>query len=505
MTTKPQFRLRKLLWAIAILAIGFGIGRYPYFYIQSNARFQSRSQQATALISSYRSNRPPEIANLDWQTAIDVVQDAWAKTIAGREYIAADEFEDILSRMRGLAGRSDPTRAEGDLYAIMDLLGHFTSKVPSTNYLYSMRSALKEKLQGKTGTSTGVIHYARMMVGEESPDVFTEPSAGLTHADWSTRAMACRALKELGLARRHSEAIEAERRALKDDDALVRQIALESLAELGPEAVSTFPAIDNLLRRDPSSQVRVTAAHVLAQLDPSGKLSVPLLAAMLRDRDFGLRHALLRDLDGFGLKGEAATHGLTEVIEQDEDDSVRSHAVQTLSRVSPASISLPILLKALRREQSRKDAPVAGSILQTLGQIGPAAAPAIPILVETYDTAPNEHERGSAMIALGGIGPSARVALPTILEATKDPHWFVRGLALEALIKIKVEPDVVISPMISALQDKQGAVQRIAAISLGQLGPSAKAAVPALEAVVADSSFPARPEAASALKLIRDE
>ncbi len=200
MTTKPQFRLRKLLWVIAFLAIAFGIGRYPYFSIQSNARFQSRSQQATALISSYRSNCPPEIVDLDWQTAIDVVQDAWAKTIAGREYIADDELEDILSRMRGLAGRSDPTRVEGDLYAIMDLLGHFTSKVPSTNYLYSMRSALKEKLQGKTGTSTGVIHYARMMVGEKSPDVFAELSAGLAHADWSTRAMACRALKELGLA-----------------------------------------------------------------------------------------------------------------------------------------------------------------------------------------------------------------------------------------------------------------------------------------------------------------
>ncbi len=504
MTTKPQFRLRKLLWAIAFLAIAFGIGRYPYFHIQSNARFQSRSQQATALISSYRSNCPPEIVDLDWQTAIDVVQDAWAKTIAGREYIAEDELEDILSRMRGLAGRSDPTRVEGDLYAIMDLLGHFTSRVPSTNYLYSMRSALKEKLQGKTGTSPGVIHYARMMVGEKSPDVFAELSAGLTHADWSTRAMACRALKELGLARRRNEAIEAEVRALKDDDALVRQIALESLAELGPEAVSTFPAIDNLLRRDPSSQVRVTAAHVLAELDPSGKLSVPLLAAMLRDHDFGLRHALLRDLDSFGPKGEAATHSLTEVIEQDEDDSVRG-AVQTLSRVSPASISVPILLKTLRREQSRKNAPVAGSILQTLGQIGPAAEPAIPMLVETYNTAPNEHERGSAMIALGGIGPSARVALPTILKATKDPHWFPRGLALEALIKIKVEPDVVIPPLISALQDKQGAVQRIAAIGLGQLGPSAKAAVPALEAAMADSSFPDRPVAASALRLIQGE
>jgi HEAT repeat protein len=505
MTIRRQFRLRKLLWVIAFLAIAFAVGRYPYFYFQSNARFQSRSQQATVLISSYRSYRPPEIFDLHWQSAIDVVQDAWAQTIGGPEYITADEFEDILSRMRGLAGRSDPTRAEGDLYAIMDFLGHFTSRVPSTNDLYSRRSALKEKLQGKTATSPGVIHYARVMVGESSADAFADLSAGLLHADWSTRVMSCRALKELGLAGRRNEAIEAEVRALEDEDALVRQIALESLAELGPEPVSTFPTIDNLLRRDPSSQVRVTAAHVLAQLDPSGKLSVPLLAAMLRDHDFGLRHALLRDLDGFGIKGGAATHALTEVIEQDEDESVRTDAVQVLSRVSPASSSVPILLKALRREQSRKDTPVAGSILQTLGRIGPAAEPAIPVLVETYNTASNEHERGSAMIALGGIGPSARVALPTITGATKDPHWFVRGLALEALIKIKVEPDLIIPLLISALQEKQGAVQRMAAVSLGQLGPSAKAAVPALEAAVADSSFPARPEAASALKLIRGE
>ena len=70
------------------------------------------------------------------------------------------------------------------------------------------------------------------------PDVFADLSAGLTPPDWHVRVMACRALKELGLAGRRNEAIEAEVRALKDDDALVREIALESLAELGPEAVA---------------------------------------------------------------------------------------------------------------------------------------------------------------------------------------------------------------------------------------------------------------------------
>ena len=150
--------------------------------------------------------------------------------------------------------------------------------------------------------------------------------------------MVCRALKELGLAGRRNEVIAAEVRALKDDDALVREIALESLAELGPESVAAFAAIEDLLRRDRSSQVRVTAAHVLAQLDPSGKLSVPLLAAMLRDPDFGLRISLLRDLKTFGPKGEAATPYLIEVIEQDES-SQPSSPVKTLQSVISRSDS----------------------------------------------------------------------------------------------------------------------------------------------------------------------
>jgi HEAT repeat protein len=500
MSTRPRFRLRKLLRAIALIAIALWVGRYPYFYLQANARFQGRSQQANALISLYRSIGPPEIGDERWQAAVGIVQEAWDKTIVTRWNIDEDELEDILSQMHGLVDRTNSTRAEGDLYAIMDLLGHFTSKVPSTNYLYTMRAAFRAKLDG-----TGLINYARAMVGAKSGDVFADLSAGLTHPDWHARVMACRALKELGLAGRRNEAIEAEVHALKDVDPLVREIALESLAGLGPEPVATFPAIDELLRRDPSSQVRVTAAHVLAQLDPSGKSAVPLLAAMLRDPDYELRIALLRDLDALGPKAEAATQGLIEVIEQDENFSVRQFAVGALSRVSPASISVPVLLKALRREQSRKDVPVAGAILQTLGRIGPEAAPAIPVLVETYDTAKNEHERASAMMALGGIGPGAQVALPTILKATKDPFWGVRGMALESLIKIKADPDVVIPLLISALRDKQGWVQKTAAEGLGQLGPRARAAVPALEAAIADSSFWQPAAAKSALRSIQRE
>ena len=107
------------------------------------------------------------------------------------------------------------------------------------------------------------------------------------------------------------------------------------------------------------------------------------------------------------------------------------------------------------------------------------------------------------MIALGGIGPSARVALPTVLKATKDPHWFAHGLALEALIKIKVEPDVAIPPLISALHDEQGGKFENRGDRPGAAWTVGEGGVPALEAAAADGSFSDRPVAASALRLIQ--
>ena len=90
------------------------VGRYPFFYFSANARFESRSQQASALISSYRTNGPPEIGDIEWHAAIDVVQDAWSKAIAARGYIDEDELQNILSQMRALADRTNSYRSEGD-------------------------------------------------------------------------------------------------------------------------------------------------------------------------------------------------------------------------------------------------------------------------------------------------------------------------------------------------------------------------------------------------------
>ena len=502
---KLRFKLRKLLWAIAIIGVAFWIARYPYFAFESDSRFRARSAEAVALISSYSESKPPEIAAEDWQPAVHHIEVAWNQVLPAPAYINDAELEEILNGIHKLHDRKNPLRAEGDLYSILDLLGHFHSQVRATNALYTARSTLKQVLQSNRAPSSGVIRYARSLIGNESEDIFGTLSDGLTKPDWQTRAMACRALKELGLSGRRNEAVEAELRALKDNDPLVRQVALESLAALGPESLTSIPAIDNLLRHDPSSQVRVMAAAALAGLDPSGAQSVPLLAAMLRDRDSALRLSLVRTLGDFGPKALAANDSLVAVIEQDEDFSTRSFAIGALAKVSPASKSVPILLEALKRERNRKATTLEGTILQTFGHIGPDAAPAVPDLVETYHSSTEEHVRGSVMIALGGIGPRARDALPTVLQAAKSPEFFVGANALEALTKITVDPDVVVPPLVAALKDEHGWTQKTAATLLGKLGPAAKAAIPALEAATADGSFKAPMEAARALQMIRGE
>ena len=99
--------------------------------------FSHDPSRRRALISSYRSNRPPEIVDLEWQAAIDVVQEAWDKTIVARgvhrrrrarghpeSNARARRPDKLLPGPRVICTRS------------WIYLGHFTSKVPSTNYLY---------------------------------------------------------------------------------------------------------------------------------------------------------------------------------------------------------------------------------------------------------------------------------------------------------------------------------------------------------------------------------
>jgi len=120
-----------------------------------------------------------------------------------------------------------------------------------------------------------------------------------------------------------------------------------------------------------------------------------------------------------------------------------------------------------------------------LGIIGPAAAPAIPALVEALkDNGADPSVRQSAAFALGNIGPAAAPAIPALVEALKDKgeDWEVRRDAVSALGKIGPAAAPAIPALVDALKDKgeDPSVRRSVASVLGNIGPAAAPAIPAL-------------------------
>ena len=109
---------------------------------------------------------------------------------------------------------------------------------------------------------------------------------------------------------------------------------------------------------------------------------------------------------------------------------------------------------------------------QALGEIGPAAAAAVPVL--TQATARSVEVRNFAVDALGRIGPAAAASVPAILKEVDLPKDHVNYVPL-AFFRL------------------------LAARALGRIGPEARQAIPLLQATLQSDDVAYRVEAAVAM------
>ncbi|MCE5301574.1 MAG: HEAT repeat domain-containing protein [Planctomycetaceae bacterium] len=194
----------------------------------------------------------------------------------------------------------------------------------------------------------------------------------------------------------------------------------------------------------------------------------------------------------------------------------------TTTALQAAESTVASLTTALKSadEAARLDA------IQKLGSLGEGAAPAVAPLTEQLKDA-SAKVRAHAAWALGRIGPSAGAAIPALLEMLKDPDADVRRQAVEAAVRIHPGADVPMPLGVKVLEDADpgvrmrimsaiaesgeqavpGLIQILdndnvaywACIALREMGPVAKAAVPALTAKLKDSHPEIRREAILAL------
>jgi hypothetical protein len=112
--------------------------------------------------------------------------------------------------------------------------------------------------------------------------------------------------------------------------------------------------------------------------------------------------------------------------------------------------------------------------------LGDAASNAVPDLIEIYDKNISHFSKTETCGVLGQLGPLARQAIPSLIRNMTNDDFYVRQDAGLALDRIHLEPKLVVPAMIAALHDPAPNLVGNAVVTLGDYGPDAKAAIPAL-------------------------
>jgi hypothetical protein len=112
--------------------------------------------------------------------------------------------------------------------------------------------------------------------------------------------------------------------------------------------------------------------------------------------------------------------------------------------------------------------------------LGDAAKDAVPDLMKIYDENNSVESQSAIEDVFSWIGPAAKPAIPLLLRAATNSNNQVRANALWALGGIHAEPQLCVPKLIQALGDSDESAQLSAAHALGMFGTDAQSAVPAL-------------------------
>jgi HEAT repeat protein len=170
----------------------------------------------------------------------------------------------------------------------------------------------------------------------------------------------------------------------------------------------------------------------------------------------------------------------------DTDRDVRLRAVTALGDLAGEVRRVLPALRAALGNAGRDDGDdgVRAEAVRALLRAGPQPATEVGALL---DALTNEVDvvRFHAAIALGDFGPDGRPAVPALIHASLwDEEPSVRVAAAMALWKIDHKRQPVLHALIQALDGPNELICWIAVDSLGQMGPAAREAVPALRRVL---------------------
>jgi hypothetical protein len=209
----------------------------------------------------------------------------------------------------------------------------------------------------------------------------------------------------------------------------------------------------------------------------------------------GLYHLGLLNKDGAAERLSAAA------ADAAQSQPYRGWALREISSVLPgpdpaARVALTNLRKILSDRNPATSAlrPAASDLLL---KISPETA-AETLTVQL--ASPDANLRRTAAMRLRDMGAAAGNVVASLKTAMDDSDSNVREAAADALSKIA--PEELVLKLIANLQNQDGQLRKRAAVSLGNIGPPARAAVPTLERAAKDSDPGVREAVTVALRAV---
>jgi len=253
--------------------------------------------------------------------------------------------------------------------------------------------------------------------------------------------------------------------ALTKGDDFTQITVARYLGKMGRTGSPAALALGAVLK-DGSFELRLTSMYSLYLMGALGAPATPALIGLLNDANKDVRIASIKTLGKFGLK---AVPALIEAL-SDSQPNVRENALYAIGRIGVnAKAAVPSVLNFL----SDKDANTRALALKTIEKIGAVAFAATPNLIEMLSDS-NATVRANAAQALSRFNRNdAAAAIPALTAALQDKNLTVRSEAAHTLSGLGGDPDLLLEPLINAMNDNNWDTRRRASSSLTKIGTKA--------------------------------
>ena len=238
-------------------------------------------------------------------------------------------------------------------------------------------------------------------------------------------------------------------KSLDDEDAVVRRVALKTMALPQFPRQTFLDSIPRIARHlddqyEPDAETRAQVARMLKRYSTLSAPALPQLDDALRnDPDFLVRSACLAALYDIAQTADQALTAPTYLLLNDPDPRLRRRAAMQLAKYKQAAApAIDELIQALADEgvpQRAADDPLAGTdepvCLAAADALSRIGKPAVQPLIAATKS-PDRRVRLLSIHALGTMGGEAQEALPTLQAIAQSDDTSEATAAKAALVRI---------------------------------------------------------------------